>query len=349
MSDINKQEIAEISGGQVAQNVEGDQIYIQNQYILYDKVITLKYINNELSNVEEVFVNLLKLNNKYLNFKIKIIHDYILCSDDVGNNYYLNANDISLNIEKELIQNLKTKIWNEKEINSFISKIFNFESLFDNLMYEDNFKKMDYELKFLNIFNKFLLFEKIKLNKMPDIDDYTFISRFIDENRDFDFHEIFGYEFRFHNLKEDGFLNTLKKYGYSIESFNYELNRVKNWNAFILKCFFEIEKYNGVNWNITKLKIYLGEDIPSNLIIEGITRINEIIDYGCNGYFEDEDLHVWEELEEFYFDMLHDYQIERDIEDDIPLIGTIVGSEDIAKKLNTQKEKLEKRNDDIKK
>lgn len=30
MSDINKQEIAEVSGGQVAQNVEGDQIYIEN-------------------------------------------------------------------------------------------------------------------------------------------------------------------------------------------------------------------------------------------------------------------------------------------------------------------------------
>ena len=67
MSDINKQEITEVSGGQVAQNVHGNQVYIGNQNI------TVKY------NYSDFSLHSFKINERY---KITNNHQIIRLSKD---------------------------------------------------------------------------------------------------------------------------------------------------------------------------------------------------------------------------------------------------------------------------
>lgn len=90
--------------------------------------------------------------------------------------------------------------------------------------------------------------------------------------------------------------------------FDFYYNLIKNHNVILLRLFFDLNPYNGVNWNYTNLKIWLKEQ-PSNLIIYGIKNIEEIFELGYNGHFEHEDAKEWSEIEEYYHHTRYLYQL----------------------------------------
>jgi hypothetical protein len=307
-------------------NATNCQLTKSSYYTLPIESIVLKYKNNKLSNVDEIFVKLLKLNSHAYNFDIKIVQDYVICKDEFGDDVYLdNTDNISLMLTKKLIINLKqSHEWNEKTINHFISGIYDFESILESIDYQDLEEKMENQLECLSALNVFLTKEKLKHNKMPNIDDKKLIHGFFIENNDkLDFIKIFGYEFKYHQISEFGFLHVYQSHGYNVEDLNLVLYNVKNYNVNILRLFLESNDFNGWNWNLVNLKTWL-KDIPSNLIIDGIENIDEIFNFAYEGYFEDEDENLWRDLEFFYHDTRCEYRIT--VEEDTKRISFIMGS-----------------------
>lgn len=90
--------------------------------------------------------------------------------------------------------------------------------------------------------------------------------------------------------------------------FDFYYNLIKNHNVILLRLFFDLNPYNGVNWNYTNLKIWLKKQ-PSNLIIDGIKNIEEIFELGYNGHFKNEDTKEWSDIEEYYHHTRYEYQL----------------------------------------
>jgi hypothetical protein len=169
MSDINKQEIAEVSGGQVAQNVEGDQIYIENQFVYTnDFKIEFKYDDKMLNllNFQEVYNSIcdyLKLHNNK-NLKIEIKNPQL-------------SNEIERDIKVEIINLINsltlekiTKSYLNNKLNDFSLHISTFIKLENTLTNQEELLKIfDCELN-----EKVLEFEDISdlIEKYPHVEFY---------------------------------------------------------------------------------------------------------------------------------------------------------------------------------
>ena len=117
MSDINKQEISEVSGGQVAQNVEGDQICIENQFV-YTNDFKKKLIFN--FEYDEELKKLLNIEDIYLKFE-----EYSLLFKQEEYHIYTN---VSCKLKSQVLKELKVKIsdidFSKKVSYSFINEVF---------------------------------------------------------------------------------------------------------------------------------------------------------------------------------------------------------------------------------
>ena len=333
MEIINQNNNFQNSENGTAQDFKGANIAkLTNQYLLQQQTIILKYENNKLINSEELFLRLFKLN--HLNITIKILHDYVLYTDDENNIHYLDEKEISLRLERKLLSILRehnnnnnnnnnNNILNEKDINSFISYVYDFANLVSDYSFNyDTWIKLEKQNKFLNLFNRFLFFKKIEFNKMPDINDSRLFIEFINIEKKFDFIDFFGYDFSTLKIHKNGLLSEYKASGYSIKDFYTHLDLVKNHNVILLSLFFDSHPYDGENWNYDKLKFWL-KDQPSNLIIDDISSLEEIFEFAFNEYFTDEDEQKWSDLEDYYHNTRYEYQlklerdkIENEIEDE---------------------------------
>eukprot|EP00914_Ancora_sagittata_P004088 GHVO01008978.1.p1 GENE.GHVO01008978.1~~GHVO01008978.1.p1 ORF type:complete len:186 (-),score=3.50 GHVO01008978.1:316-873(-) len=114
MSDINKQEIETVTGGQVAQNVQGNQVqantYIENLSIYNNKKINLKLI--ELNKPYPYFSNYNIIRRFYNNYIVRKDNKIILYINGGwqldGEKIYIVSRDASLE-EKELCEIKKEK------------------------------------------------------------------------------------------------------------------------------------------------------------------------------------------------------------------------------------------------
>lgn len=287
MSD-DIQKINTISGGQNAQNVHGNQIqtekYIENQNILSQNLkIDLIYSKEGvLSNAKELFVNLHNLTINH-NFYFEII-----CENYLNESFY---NDISLTLKKNVITQLKSSNWKEKNINDFIKGVYKESSFY----WFDIIERHVSEDYFVNILTEYLLKEKIKNNCMPNLNDFNLALNFYKENEDFDFIKIFDYDFeRIYNLNK---LISQFELKYNSTFLNSYLEDIKNHNALVLENFFysNESKY----WDYDFLIEWLNNNnIKSNLIDNSASTISDLFNLALgDGYFKEEDMNFWNELQ----------------------------------------------------
>ena len=167
MSDINKQEISEVSGGQVAQNVEGDQICIENQFV-YTNDFKKKLIFN--FEYDEELKKLLNIEDIYLKFE-----EYSLLFEQEEYHIYTN---VSCKLKSQVLKELKGKIsdidFSKKVSYSFINEIF---GNMEHILYAN---KTNYILE--NQFNVLALFRR-KYFDNEEIDLFDLI----EENQNIDF------------------------------------------------------------------------------------------------------------------------------------------------------------------
>lgn len=159
----------------------------------------------------------------------------------------------------------------------------------------------DYDKKsesFLNILTKFLLREKIDNNKMPNLDDFDLRKKFYEENNDFDFIEIFGYEFsKSHNLSK---LIEIFKIKFDDLSLEHHIEEIRNHNIILLDIFLSNFE-NSKECTFKNLFIWLHKsNIKSNLTQTQAKTIDDLINLGLNGYFKDEDIKLWQILKKRY-------------------------------------------------
>lgn len=288
--DLNTeiQQITTISGGQNAQNVHGNQIqtekYIENQNILSQNLkIDLIYSKEGvLSNAKELFVNLHNLTINH-NFYFEII-----CENYLNESFY---NDISLTLKKNVITQLKSSNWKEKNINDFIKGVYKESSFY----WFDIIERHVSEDYFVNILTEYLLKEKIKNNCMPNLNDFNLALNFYKENEDFDFIKIFDYDFeRIYNLNK---LISQFELKYNSTFLNSYLEDIKNHNALVLENFFysNESKY----WDYDFLIEWLNNNnIKSNLIDNSASTISDLFNLALgDGYFKEEDMNFWNELQ----------------------------------------------------
>lgn len=289
MSD-DIQKINTISGGQNAQNVYGNQvktnIYIENQnnQISQNLKIELQYKEGMLNNEKEVLTKLFSLSN--YNF------DFII----TGLNHIFENKmiiDISLELKMKYIEKSKlTKDWNIKNIREFIQSIFEIKNFF--YIYENYYINTN----FINLLTNFILKEKIAINGMPNLDDFQLTSKFYKENNDFDFIEIFGYEFsKSHNLSK---LIEIFKIKFDDLSLEHYIEEIRNHNNILLDIFLSNFE-NSKECTFKNLFIWLHEsNIKSNLTQAQAKTIDDLLNLGLKGYFKDEDVKLWQILEKRY-------------------------------------------------
>ncbi len=291
-NDIQK--INTISGGQNAQNVHGNQIYIENQNNMsihnqnnLSQNLKIDLIYNKegvLLNTKELLINLLSLTINH-NFYFEII-----CENYLNEEFY---KDICLTLKKDVITELKSCNWNEKNINVFIKRIYKEESfhLFDLS------QELSVENDFINILLAHLLKEKIENNKMPNLNDFNLALNFYKENDSFDFIKVFGYEFnQIFNLHELILKFELK---YNSTLLNCHIKDVKNHNYILLDFFLNNNEKDA--WEIQNLNKWLDENnIKSNLQKAPAKNIDELFVLAINNYFQDEDIKLWLKLQKYY-------------------------------------------------
>lgn len=169
MSDINKQEIAEVSGGQVAQNVKGDQIYIENQFVYTnDFKIEFKYDDKMLNllNFQEVYNSICDYLKLHYNKNLKIEIKTPQLNDEIERIVKVEIINIIENLSIEKI----TKSYLNNKLNDFSLHISSFIKLENTLTNQEELLKIfDYELN-----EKVLKFEDISdlIEKYPHVEFY---------------------------------------------------------------------------------------------------------------------------------------------------------------------------------
>ena len=298
MSD-DIQKINTISGGQNAQNVQGNQIqaekYIENQnnILIHNqntlsqnlKIDLIYSKDGVLSNAKELFVNLHNLTINH-NFYFEIIYE-----NNLNKEFY---KDICLKLKKDIITELKSFNWKEKNINDFIKGIYKESSFY----WFDIIERQVSEDYFVTILTEYLLKEKIKNNCMPNLNDFNLALNFYKENEDFDFIKIFDYDFeRIYNLNK---LISQFELKYNSTFLHSYLEDIKNHNALVLENFFysNESKY----WDYDFLIEWLNNNnIKSNLIDNSASTISDLFNLALgNGYFVNENPTLWSELQNHF-------------------------------------------------
>lgn len=288
MSD-DIQKINTISGGQNAQNVHGNQIYIENQnnmLIHNQNVIELTYEKGKLNNLNQIMFLLLSVST-INSFKI-IDFDNNLSKKDIDK--YCSDLICILNYELKHIKKYNQN-WNELKINKFIKKyLFKIENL-KNLEIEINEFKND---ELYDIVFDFLLTEKIKYNRMPDIKSIRLHIKFYEINKDFDVYKFFGYEIDKPPKLEEIITSTLSNYFLLVEN-------IENWNNLQLQDFFNC--FNGEK-TYNNLKLWLKENNIKSSLLHYDDEIKDLEDLfnlalGHNA-FPDEDYERWKNLQVQY-------------------------------------------------
>ncbi len=264
---------------------------ITNEYINNKTTkINLSYENNELINSYEVLFNLVNvkdISNIYFeitdfdnNLSCKDIKKY--CSNLKYILYYEIKNTINLN-----------QIWNELKVNKLIALyLFNINSLKELDVYITEYKQEELH----NIVKKFLLNEKIKNNKMPNIYDIRLTIKFYEKNNNIDFYKFFGYKInKLPKLSE--IINTY------LSTYLFLLDEIKNWNLLMLEAFIISNKNH--TYEINELYCWLKKNnIKSNLEEVPVDNIDGFFILAIDGYFEDEDNEKWFRLKQKYFNII---------------------------------------------
>ena len=259
------------------------QIGIQNNYHSQNLEINLKY-NSEgkLTNIKEISVNLLSISN--YNFNFTIINTSIL--SDI---FYEN---ICLELKKNVLIKLKSNSWDEKTINEFIANIYNI----DNFRWIEEAEDYSKEKFFNDLLFDFLLNIKIKRNEMPNLYDKNLANIFYNENINYDFIKVFGYEFKkIYNITE---LIELFELKYTNSLFKSYLYLIKNHNVLVLENFFDSN--TPTDRTYINLKTWLSDNkIKSNLLdSHNLKNLGDIFNLALgDGFFNDENLTLWNELQ----------------------------------------------------
>lgn len=259
------------------------QIGIQNNYHSQNLEINLKY-NSEgkLTNIKEISVNLLSISN--YNFNFIIINTSIL--SDI---FYEN---ICLELKKNVLVKLKSNSWDEKTINEFIANIYNI----DNFRWIEEAEDYSKEKIFNDLLFDFLLNIKIKRNEMPNLYDKNLANIFYNENINYDFIKVFGYEFKkIYNIIE---LIELFELKYTNSLFKSYLYLIKNHNVLVLENFFDSN--TPTDRTYINLKTWLSDNkIKSNLLDSHyLKNLGDIFNLALgDGFFNDENLTLWNELQ----------------------------------------------------
>lgn len=250
-------------------------------------IVKLIYGKDTLINEKEILSNLLSLSNNNFDFKIEGLDNVFLQKE-------LNYLTTELKIKYFNKLKLRKNIF-EKTINDFISEIYKVTSLFYIIVDDSN------QDEARQLLSNFILKEKVKLNQMPDLKDRRLALRFYEENIDFDFIKLYGYDFN-KLLTIYDLINIHKKFN-NYDILQHDLYNISNHNHSVLEFF--LSPYHIEKWTFKYLEQFIEElNIKSNLLDTNAKTIDELFDFAIHEYFKDEDIKEWEKLQKFYIKTL---------------------------------------------